>query len=67
VPLQWFTSLIPATWEAETEGSRFEASQGKVIKRPYLKKKLKTKVLGKWLESQRAWMPHGVLAKKKVT
>jgi hypothetical protein len=26
----WYTLVIPATWEAEAEGSRFKASLGKV-------------------------------------
>jgi hypothetical protein len=38
--VQWHTSVIPATQEAEVEGSQTEASPSKSI-RPYLKNKLK--------------------------
>jgi hypothetical protein len=34
----WHTAVISATWELEVRGSQFNASPGKVSKRPYLKK-----------------------------
>jgi hypothetical protein len=40
---RWFTSIIPATQEAETTGSRFEAIPSKVSERSYLKYKTTTK------------------------
>jgi hypothetical protein len=41
---------IPATGEMQVGASRTEGSPGKSL-RPYLKNKLKTKGLRKWLES----------------
>jgi hypothetical protein len=36
----WYIPIIPATGEAKTVGSLFQASPGQVTKRPYLKNKL---------------------------
>jgi hypothetical protein len=41
---------VSVTQGAEKGGSRFEASQGKVSARPFLKNKLKLKGLGAWLK-----------------
>jgi hypothetical protein len=38
---QWYTAVIPDTWEAEIGGSQIETSQGKVTGRLYLKNELK--------------------------
>jgi hypothetical protein len=66
----WYTPLIPATQEAETGGSWFEASLAKVSMRPYLKNKLKAKDWrcgsnGRVLTSLRPWVQIPSTAKKK--
>jgi hypothetical protein len=33
------TPIIPVTWEAKVEGSKFKANLGKITTRPYLKNK----------------------------
>jgi hypothetical protein len=36
--VQWLIPVIPATWEAQMEGSQFEVSQGKKLAKSYIKK-----------------------------
>jgi hypothetical protein len=43
----WYTPAMPAIWEAEARGSLSLMSVlAKVAERPYLKDKIKTKILG---------------------